>query len=90
MLLLLVLLLLLLLFCNGHFIATSTHNNLYGTNQGRKSDKQAISPTFYLLWNSGVDFINILHAAFTLVDPESIENTVNSSVPFNTFGICER
>ncbi len=37
---------------------------------------------------SGVNFINVLHSAFTLVDPESIKNTVNSSVTFYAFSIC--
>jgi len=34
---------------------------------------------------SGVDFTNVLSTAFTLVDPESIKNTVKSSVPFCAF-----
>ncbi len=38
----------------------------------------------------GVNFTNILHAAFTLVDPESIKNTVKSSVSVYAFGICKR
>jgi len=37
----------------------------------------------------GVNFINILRAAFTLVDPESVKNTVKSSVSFHAFGIYE-
>jgi len=36
----------------------------------------------------GVTFINVLHSALTLVDPESVKNTVKSLVPFYTFGIC--
>jgi len=38
----------------------------------------------------GFNFDNILHTAFTLVDPESAKNTDKSSVSFYTFGICER
>ncbi len=36
------------------------------------------------------NFINVLRAAFALVDPESVKNTVKSSVSFNAFGIYER
>jgi len=36
----------------------------------------------------GVNFINILQAAFMLVDPESVKNTVKSSVSIYAFGIC--
>ncbi len=35
---------------------------------------------------SGVNFINVLYTAFTLVDPESVKNTVKSSVSFDAFG----
>ncbi len=38
-------------------------------------------------WQTGVNFINVLYTAFTLVDPESVKNTVKSSVTFYTFGI---
>jgi len=38
----------------------------------------------------GVNFINILRAAFTLVDPKSVKNTVKSSVSFYAFGIYVR
>ncbi len=38
----------------------------------------------------GVNFTNILQAAFTLVDPKSVKNTVQSSVSFYAFGIYER
>ncbi len=38
----------------------------------------------------GLNFINVLHIAFTLVDPKSIKNTVKSSVSFYSFGICGR
>jgi len=39
----------------------------------------------------GVNFTNILHIAFALVDPpESVKNTVKSSVSFYTFGIYKR
>jgi len=43
-------------------------------------------------WKSrraGVNFINVLHTAFALIDPESVKNTVKSSVSFYTFGIYE-
>ncbi len=40
--------------------------------------------------SSGVNFTNILHAAFTIVDPKSIKNTVKSSVSFYTFWISTR
>jgi len=38
----------------------------------------------------GVNFINVLRTVFTLVDPESVKNTVKSSVSFYAFGIYER
>jgi len=38
--------------------------------------------------NLGLNFINVLRTAFSLVDPESVKNTVKSSVSFYTFGIC--
>jgi hypothetical protein len=38
----------------------------------------------------GVNFTNILCPAFTLIDTESIKNTVMSSVSFYAFGICVR
>ncbi len=37
-----------------------------------------------------VNFTKVLCAAFTLVDPKSVKNTVKSSVSFYAFGICER
>jgi len=45
--------------------------------------------TFSLL-RSGVNFLNVLRTAFALVDPESVKNTVKSSVSFYAFGIYER
>ncbi len=39
---------------------------------------------------SRVNFTNILRAAFTLVDPESVKNAFKSSVSFYAFGICGR
>jgi len=42
------------------------------------------------LSGSGVNFINILRTAFTLVDPKSIKNTVKSKVSFYAFGIWVR
>jgi len=36
----------------------------------------------------GVNFTNVLRAAFTLIDPQIVKNTVKSSVNFYTFGIC--
>jgi hypothetical protein len=38
----------------------------------------------------GVNFINVLCTAFALVDPESVKNTVKSSVSFYAFGIYKR
>ncbi len=35
---------------------------------------------------TGVNFIYILHTAFALVDPESVKNTVRSSVFFTLLG----
>ncbi len=35
---------------------------------------------------SGVNFINVLRTAFALVDPESVKNTVRSSVSFTLLG----
>ncbi len=40
-------------------------------------------------FTSGVNFTNILLTAFTLVNPKSVKNTVNSSVSFCAFGIYE-
>jgi len=40
--------------------------------------------------NAGVNFINVIRTAFTLVDPKSVKNTVKSSVSFYAFGIYER
>ncbi len=37
-----------------------------------------------------VNFINVLRTAFTLVDPESVKNTVKSSVYFYAFEIIVR
>ncbi len=34
------------------------------------------------------NFTNVLCQAFTLVDPETVKNTVKSSVSFYAFGIC--
>ncbi len=39
---------------------------------------------------TGVDFTNILHAAFTCADPKSIKNTDDLTVFFGAFGICPR
>jgi len=39
---------------------------------------------------TGVNFINVLHTAFALVDPKSEKNTAESSVSFYAFGIYER
>jgi len=36
----------------------------------------------------GVNITNVLLAAFMLVDPESVKNTVKSSVSFYAYGIC--
>jgi len=36
------------------------------------------SLSFKILRRSGVNFINVLPSAFTLVDPESVKNTVKS------------
>ena len=38
----------------------------------------------------GLNFINILRTAFTLVDPKSVKNTLKSSVSFYAFGIYVR
>ncbi len=38
----------------------------------------------------GLNFINVLHTAFILVNPKSVKNTVKSYVYFYAFGICER
>jgi len=40
--------------------------------------------------NFGVDFINILLAAFVCVDPKSVKNTVKSLVSVYAFGIWSR
>jgi hypothetical protein len=49
-----------------------------------------ISPkdvNFMNILTQGVNFTNVLRAAFMLVDPESVQNKVNSSVSFYAFGI---
>jgi hypothetical protein len=43
----------------------------------------------YLSADAGVNFTNVLRAAFTLVDPESIKNTFESSVSFYDFGLVK-
>jgi len=45
----------------------------------------------FFFMSAGVNFINILCTAFTLIDSLSVKNTVKSSVSFYTFGIfgCE-
>ncbi len=52
-------------------------------------------PKNYLLFSRqnrkpSFNFINVLCLAFTLVDPESVKNTVKSSVSFYAFWIYER
>ncbi len=42
---------------------------------------------FHQLHDTWAHFINILRTAFTLVDPESIKNTVKSPVSFYAFEI---
>ena len=39
---------------------------------------------------SGVNFTNVLQAAFTLIDPKSIKNSVKLPVSFYSFGIYKR
>jgi len=52
---------------------------------------RAILVTFEInILTSSVNFINILCTAFALIDPESVKNTVKSSVFFYAFGIYER
>jgi len=43
-----------------------------------------------LCLSASVNFINVLHTAFALVDPKSVKSTVKSSVFFYAFGIYER
>ncbi len=52
-----------------------------------KKDRQTLLD-FACGWRQGVNFTNILPTAFTLVDPESVKNTVKSSVSFYAFRIC--
>jgi len=47
-----------------------------------------VSKKICLHVTSWVNFTYFLHEAFTLVDPESVKNTVKSSVSFYAFGIC--
>ncbi len=49
--------------------------------------KKRVHKTFMKL-TPCVKFTNVLRAAFTLIDPKSIKNTVKSSVSFYAFGIC--
>jgi len=49
--------------------------------------KELLWVRFMHLLHHGVNFTNVLHEAFTLVDPESVKNTVKSSVSFYAFGI---
>jgi len=46
--------------------------------------------TWTFIFEPGVNFNNILLVALTLVDPDSIKNTVKSSVSFYAFGIYGR
>jgi hypothetical protein len=46
----------------------------------RRQHHSVISP--------GVNFTNVLRAAFSQVDPKSVKNTVKPIVSFYTFGIC--
>jgi len=39
---------------------------------------------------SGLNFINVLHTAFTHVDPERAKKTVKSVLSFYAFGLHER
>jgi len=39
------------------------------------------------LQEPGVNFINVLGAAFVLIDPKSVKNTVKSSVSVYAFGL---
>ncbi len=56
------------------------------TNCARKKHSDRSQSDF----KPGVDFINVLRAAFAPVDPKSVKNTVKSSVTFYAFGIYER
>ncbi len=49
---------------------------------------RSINATY--LRQAGVNFTNVLRTASTLVDSESVKNTVKSSVSFYAFGICTR
>jgi len=51
-----------------------------------------IIPILYMLNKRDikVNFINVLRTAFTLVDPESVKNTVKSSASFYAFEIIVR
>ncbi len=39
---------------------------------------------------AGVNFTNVLHEAFNIIDSKSVKNTVKSSISFYAFRICER
>jgi hypothetical protein len=52
--------------------------------------KRHFNAIFGILWPPGVNFINVLHSAFTHVDPECAKKTVKSAVSFGTFGTYER
>jgi len=38
----------------------------------------------------GLNFINVLHTAFTQADPECTKKTVKSAMSFDAFGTYER
>ena len=57
---------------------------------GREHRREIKYKCIFYLKHSGVDFTNILRAAFKIIDPKSVKNTVKSSASSYAFGICTR
>ncbi len=65
---------------------STPNGNQFSEEVSREAERRLRS----FLQSSGVNFTNVLRPAFTLVDLESVKNTVKSSVSFYAFGIYER
>ncbi len=81
-------------------------NKVFRTRWKKQTKKKKFAPTVFLrnIWQdrllqdrSTLDWFHqhvfpkvLMHPVFTLLDPESVKNTVKSSVLFYTFRICGR
>ena len=50
------------------------------------SEKNLCKKIVYMSERQRLNFINVLHTAFTHVDPENAKKTVKSAVSFGAFG----